>query len=308
MKYLKKPHLPIFILFILLSAFGYNEFIKEKYTKQEKIILVNGYEQNDDLKNVYLNLVERLEENARRNWLEGGSNSCTKESYSNFEKKIGKIREICIQTIENHFEKKIIENINESENLPLKVKNPKITTAFYNYINKVSKLDTIFAKKYQNFIFEEGMNDEQINDFYFDTDDYLRAFHFARFEAQLARMYYEDAKLLDKKNYYAPHDLKIEEAKIIPYLTPSRQTNAKDSEYTIYESVCFPFNKKALIVYPENIITKFDKNGFIIIPEEYRKGLQEFKIKFPIDCNSDTIMSAQLDFKGRENFYKNATK
>lgn len=308
MKYLKKPHLPIFILFILLSSFVYNEFIKEKYTKAEKMILVKGYEKNIHLKNSYLHLAYRLEEDRKDNLASQQGDKCAVENYSKLELKLGKLREICFETLKICFDNKITDEANEKDYSPLKINNPKVVTAFYDYIDKVSKLDTIFAKKYHDFVFENGMNDQQISDFYFDTDDYLRAFHYSRFEAQFTKMYYEDAKLLTQENYYAPFGLKIEEAKVIPYLIPSRDENAKENEYSIFEFVCFPFNKTARIVYPENITTKFDKNGFIVIPKKYRKGKQEFKIKFPISCDRDTIMSAQIDFEGLENFYKNAAK
>lgn len=294
MKYLKKPHLPIFILFVLLSVFGYSEFIKEKYTKQEKMILVNGYEQNISYKNIYSSLLYRLRNQTEYNQR---VDKCAVENYSKLELKLKKLSDVYSKILENHFENKIIKSVNEEENLPLKINNPKVVTAFYDYIDKVSKLDKVFAKKYQNFIFEEGMSDEQINDFYFDTDDYLRAFHYSRFEAQFAKMYYEDAKLLTRENYYAPHGLKIEEAKVIIYLSPSRQTNAKENEYRIIESVSFPFDKTAHIIYPENIPTNFDKDGFIIIPKEYRRGEQKFKIKLPVGCNRDTIMSVHIIFK-----------
>lgn len=305
MKYLKKPHLPIFILSILLSAFGYSEFIKEKYTKQEKMILINGYEQNKGLRNIHLSLVSRVERNAKDNLLEQGNESCAKEKYSNFEKKIDKLKEICIEILENHFDNK---TKNEEENLPVKINNPKVVTAFYHYIDKVSKLDTIFAKKYKDFVFENGMNDEQINDFYFDTDDYLRAFHFARFEAQFAKMYYEDAKLLLRQNFVAPYGLKIEEAKDIPFVMPARNKKAKKNEYNISSITAFPFDKSARLTYPEGITTSFDENGFIIIPKEYRTGRQKFQVKFPVGCDKDTIFSIDIDFEGIENFYKNAAK
>ncbi|WP_375562407.1 hypothetical protein ACE193_07620 [Bernardetia sp. OM2101] len=297
MKYLKKPHLPIFILFILLSGFGYSEFIKEKYTNQEKMILIKGYEQNMFLRDSYLHLSYRLEDNTKENLLIQQGDKCAVKNYSELELKLEKLREVCFETLKICFDNKITDEANEKNYSPLKINNPKVVTAFYDYIDKVSKLDTIFAKKYQDFVFENGMNDQQINDFYFDTDDYLRVFHYARFEAQLAKMHYEDAKLLTKENYYAPYGLKIEEAKVIPYLSPSRQTNAKESEYIIYESVSFPFDKTSRIIYPENITTSFDKNGFIIIPKEYRTGEQKFKIKLPVGCSRDTIMSVHIIFK-----------
>ncbi|AFM03534.1 hypothetical protein Fleli_1096 [Bernardetia litoralis DSM 6794] len=310
MKYLKKPHLPIFILFVLLSAFGYNEFIKEKYTKQEKMILIHGYEQNIGLKNIHLDLVYRLEQDAERNLLEQGSDSCAKENYSNFKHKIEKLEQIRIRTFDSCFNNKTTININDGNEdifVP-KINTPKIATAFYDYVDRVSKLDTMFARKYKDFVFEEGMNDEQINDFYFDTDDYLRAFHFARFEAQLSKMYYEDTKLLLRQNFVAPYGLKIEEAKDIPFIMPERNKKAKKNEYNISSITAFPFDKSARLIYPEGVTTSFDENGFIIIPKEYRTGRQKFQVKFPVGCDRDTIFNIDIDFEGIEKFYKNAAK
>ncbi|AFM05203.1 hypothetical protein Fleli_2850 [Bernardetia litoralis DSM 6794] len=189
----------------------------------------------------------------------------------------------------------------------VKIEELQLTTAFQNYVEKASKIDSTIAKNYQNFVFEKGRTDSEIIDFYFDTDSYLQAFHYSRFEVQLAQMYYEDVKTLIDKFSLSPYTLNIEDAQIIPIIFPKRKDDKFTDEYRIETLTCFPFEKKkAKIVFPENIKTTFDENGFIIIPKELRKGKDtRFDILVQLACGKDTILNINLNSESRKKYFAN---
>jgi hypothetical protein len=300
MKHLQKPILPLLILILILSAFGYREFV-EDYTKTEKEILKYSYEQNQTIKNDFL---YRIKDKKRRSFEEFENESiCLKDD---FDKKTAGLEKIYLETLKNYFvsDEKIKEfNQNSKENYSPKIPNIEtlqLSTAFQNYVEKISKVDSTLAENYQNFVFEKGKTD-------FDADFYLQAFHYSRFEVQLAQMYYEDVKTLIDKFTLSPYNLKIEDAKIIPYIIPERKNNEFTGEYRIETVTCFPFDKqKAKLVFPENIETTFDENGFIIIPKEFRKGEQaRFGVRIPMACGKDTVLSIKMGFDHRKKYFDN---
>jgi hypothetical protein len=267
MKHLQKPIFPLLILILILSAFGYREFANS-YTQTEKEILKYSYEQNQTIKNDFLDRIK--------------------------DKKMENLEKIYSETAKKYF-------VNDA-----KIEELQLTTAFQHYVEKVSKVDSTIAKNYQNFVFEKGRTDSEINDFYFDTDSYLQAFHYSRFEVQLAQMYYEDVKTLIDKFSLSPYNLKIEDAKIIPIIIPKRKDDKFTGEYHIETLTCFPFEKqRAKIIFPKNIETTFDENGFIVIPKELRKGENtRFNILVPLACGKDTILSITMDFEYRKKYFE----
>lgn len=307
MKYLQKPIFPLVVLILILSAFGYREFL-EDYTKTEKEILKYSYEQNQIIKNEFLDRIKDKKKGAYQEFQYERLAVCLKED---FNKKMNSLEKAYSQTATKYFvsEEKIKEfNQNSKENYSPKIPNTEklqLKTAFQNYVEKASKVDSAFAKNYQNFVFEKGKTDTQINDFYFDTDSYLQAFHYSRFEAQLAQLYYEDVKILLDKFALSPYNLDINDAKIIPILIPSLKNDKPTGEYHIEIVTCFPFDKqKAKIVFPENVETTFDENGFISIPKELRKGnLTRFGIRVPLACGKDTILNITMDFEYRKKYF-----
>ncbi len=307
MKHLQKPIFPLLILILILSAFGYREFV-EDYTKTEKEILKYSYEQNQIIKNGFLG---RIEEKKRRAYAEFQNQRlaiCLKED---FDKKMNGLEKAYLETIKSYFvsEERIKEfNQNSEEKYSPKIPNTEklqLKTAFQNYVEKASKLDSAIAKTYQNFVFEKGKTDAQINNFYFNTDSYLQSFHYSRFEIQLAQLYYEDVKILLDKFVLSPYQLDIEDAKIIPIIIPSFKNEKPTGEYRIETVTCFPFEKqRAKIVFPENVETTFDENGFIIIPKELRKGDNtRFSIRVPLACGKDTILNINMDFEYRKKYF-----
>ncbi|WP_375559733.1 hypothetical protein ACE193_18670 [Bernardetia sp. OM2101] len=302
MKYLKNPLFPLFILSVILSVFGYNYFFYD-YTEIEKSVFSHNYQQNIDLKYEYINLAERTKKEAENKFLEEGrkENEFSEKTYKSLKTKMDSLGKIYSDIHLNYFEKPRLELREETlpntkeviPKFPPKVPNIKIVSVFNEYIKKVSELDSSLASSYKNFVFEEGMTDEQLHDFYFDADDYLRAFHYSRFEAQLANMYYEDSKQLTQSYFLYPLDLKIEDAKVVPYI----EHHSNLGKYSIAAMSVFPFNKqKSTLIYSENIETKFDENGFIIFPKEFQKGMQQFGVRIPLLNGNDTTLTMKIDF------------
>ena len=303
MKYLKNPLFPLIALAIILSIFGYNYFFDD-YTEIERSVFSHNYGQNIGLKYEYINLAQRIQGEARSKFLESGGeeNEYSTKTYKSLQTKMDSLSKIYESIHLNYFENPRIE-LREEEiepntkevlpKFPPKVPNLKIASIFQEYIKKVSELDSSLASSYKNFVFEEGMTEEQLYDFYFDDDDYLRAFHFSRFEAQLANMYYEDSKQLTQSYFLYPLDLKIEDAKVVPYI----DYHSNLGKYSIAATTVFPFNKqKSTLIYSENIETKFDENGFIIFPKEFQKGIQQFGVRIPLLNGNDTTLTMKIDF------------
>lgn len=305
MKHLKNPLFPLFILSIILLTFGYNYFLND-YTEIERNIFSHNYGQNIALKYGYVNLAQMTQGKVRGRFLDAGEeDEYSKNTYTSLQTKMDSLSKIYEHISINCFEKPRLE-LREEEieqdtkrmipKFPPKYPNLKIVSIFQEYIRKVSELDSSLASSYANFVFEEGMTNEQLNDFYFDANDYLRAFHYSRFEAQLATMYYEDSKQLAQEYFLYPLDLKMENLKVIPYV----EHHSNLGKYSIATTAVFSFDEqKSTLVYPKNIETKFDKNGFIIFPKEFQKGIQQFGVTIPSTTGYDTtlIMKMNFDYK-----------
>ncbi|WP_375559363.1 hypothetical protein ACE193_16705 [Bernardetia sp. OM2101] len=314
MKYLKNPYLPTTILLLLLTFFGYKTFFDERYTQTEKEIFGYNYHQNIGLKQEYEYLASNALGSAKKSIDETygtKENNDVKKIHARFKKQRDELQKIYQETHNTYFEEPRFELVKEKvksnpkyteERTVVEFPNLKVVTAFNEYVQKVSALDSSLSKRYQDFVFEEGMSNEELDDFYFDTDDYLRAFHYSRFEAQLATMYYEDAKLLSRKYFLFPLALKAEDIKVVPYV---HYQKGKDKPYYVTTMSVVPFDKEnTRLVYPENVETKFDENGFIIVPKEFRKGMQKFQVQIPTLLQSDTSFVIVQDFNYLNTYYK----
>ena len=301
MKLIQKPIFPLFILTLIVSAYGYREFIKE-YNDTEKQILKYSYEQNQGIKNEFLDRIAKSRRTLQDEIEERLTSICLKEEFDN---KIQKLETVYTETLKNYFVSETeIQSFNQNTKEKNLVKIPnteklKFQTAFQSYAKRVSKIDSAIAQTYQNFEFEKGRTDKEINDFYFDTDEYLQAFHYSRFEIQLAQMYYDDVKILIDKFALAPFNLDIKDAKVIPYIIPTKKDGKFTDEYRIETVTCFPFDREQTkVVFPKDMKTVFDENGFIVIPQEYRTGdSTRFDVQFPIDCGRDTTISTFIYFE-----------
>ncbi len=314
MKYLQNLYFPTAILLLLLTFFGYKTFFDSQYSETEKEIFGYNYNQNIGLKQEYTELAARAWSSVGRHFEESGveENNDVKKIHTRFKKQRDELQKIYQEIHNTYFEEPRFELVKEKvksnpkyteERTVVEFPNLKVVTAFNEYVKKVSALDSSLLKRYQDFVFEEGMNNEKLDNFYFDTDDYLRAFHYSRFEAQLATLYYEDAKLLSRKYFLFPLDLKAEDIKVVPYV---HYQKGKEKPYYVTTMSVIPFDKQnTRIVYPENIETKFDENGFIIVPKEFRKGIQLFSVKIPtLLKGGDTIFSIKQDFDYLNKYYK----
>ena len=317
MKHLQNPYLPVAVLLLLLGFLGYKTFFDSRYSKIEKDILTLNYQQNIGLKNEYTELADRAWRGAKGHIKETyglGKSDATKKLNAHLEKQSERLKNIYKETHEKYFEKPrvslreletiVVEGKEvETAKFPPKVQSSEIVTAFEVYIKKASALDSALANRYEGFVFEEGMTNAELEDFYFDTDEYLRAFHYSRFEAQLATMYYEDTKLLSRQYLLYPLDLKATDIKVMPYV--HYDTKKKDNHYYISTMSVVPFDRETTrLVFPENVETKFDENGFIIIPKEFRTGMQKFAVRMKTMDNRDTIFTLKQDFGYLNNYYK----
>ncbi|WP_041264057.1 hypothetical protein [Bernardetia litoralis] len=99
MKHLQKPIFPLFILVLILSAFGYREFLQD-YTKTEKEILKYSYEQNQTIKNEFLSRIGDKKRQTFGKFKNGELAICLKDD---FDRKIENMEKIYLETVKKYF-------------------------------------------------------------------------------------------------------------------------------------------------------------------------------------------------------------
>ncbi|WP_375560396.1 hypothetical protein ACE193_22275 [Bernardetia sp. OM2101] len=264
--YLLNPILPAFCLLITFCWIGYDNFLKEKYTNKEKKVWDSATNKIKSLGNTYL---ENTDRSMRDLKYQSSYEYCLNQD------KIPPINSELIKYLRELVNENLVQN--DFSNL----KEIPIRFVFDSYIKKASELDTALAKKYENFVFEKGLSDKEINLNYFSYDSMQTKYHLARFEMQLAEMYSDDMKLL--ANIYFLNELKekLSNPVIVPYIT--NQKGRRVVVYTVY-----PFDTEhTKIESPKGLETRFDDKGYLIIPPSLRGKKIDMDIR--IKCSSDTM-------------------
>ena len=263
-KYLLNPILPTFCLLVTFCYIGYDNFFKEKYTEEETKIWNSATNNIKNLGDTYLENTDRLASNLK---YESSYEYCLNQD------KIPPINSVLIK----HLRELINENFVQNN-----FSNPKeipIRFVFDSYIKKASELDTALAKKYQDFEFEKGLSDKEINLKYFSYDSMQTKYHLARFELQLIEMYSDDIQVL--MNIYFLNELKekLSSPVIVPYIT---NRSERVVAYTVY-----PFDTlHTKIESPTGFETRFDDKGYLIIPPSLRN--KDIDMTIRINCSADT--------------------
>lgn len=263
--YLLNPILPTFCLLVAFCYIGYESFFKEKYTEQETKIWNSATNNIKNLGNTYLENTDRLSSRLK---YQSSYNYCLNHH---------KIPPINSELI-NHLRELVNENFVQGD-----FSNPKeipIRFVFDSYIKKASQLDTALAKKYQDFEFEKGLSDKEINLKYFSYDSMQTKYHLARFEMQLAEMYSDDIKLLGNIYFLDELERKLSNPVVVPYIT--NRNERRVDVYTVY-----PFDTKhTKIESPAGLETHFDDRGYLIIPPSLRN--KDIDMTIRINCSADT--------------------
>ncbi|WP_291727297.1 hypothetical protein [Bernardetia sp.] len=262
--YLMNPILPTLCLLVSLCWIGYDSFIKEKYTEEEKEVWESATNEVKVLGNYYLENTYYLSRDLK--------------DFSSYEYCLD-AENIPLVALELM---KVIKKL-ANENFVLrddsKSKEIPVRFVFESYVKKASELDTVLAKKYADFEFEKDLSDAEINEKYFSHDNMQNKYHLARFELQLVAMYHNDIELLIDKYFLDELKNKLSNPVVVPYITNEIE------RVRVYNA--YPFDTlHTKIESPTGVETHFDKNGFLIIPPSLREKNIDMDIR--INCSSDT--------------------
>ena len=261
---LLNPILPTFCLLVALSWIGYDSFIKEKYTEEEKEVWDSAI---NEVKILGDNYLEKTYYSSR-----------DLKYFSSYEYCLNaeKIPPVALELIELIRE---LENENFDLNDVSKSKEIPVRFVFESYVKRASELDTVLAKKYRNFEFEKGLSDKEIHDKYFSYDSMQSKYHLARFELQLAEMYHDDMQLMINSYFLNKLKEKLSNSVVVPYITNESE------RVKVYNA--YPFDTEhTKIESPAGLETRFDEKGFLIIPPSLRGKNIDMDIR--IKCSSDT--------------------
>ncbi|WP_375562764.1 hypothetical protein ACE193_09610 [Bernardetia sp. OM2101] len=284
MKYLRKllnplnPILPAFLLLIAFLWFGYSDFVKEKYTEEEKMIFKEGIKFTDELSEQY----HKEFKTTKREFYEGDVliEFALRKSYLEIyqiDNRLDSLREVIVL---NEL-KKI--TFSEKKEIP-------ITSIFKMYINEAKKIVPLLEKRYQNFELENGLNNSQLNQLYFSRDSLESKYHLARFETQLMKMYTDDIHFIRQETITHKIEKIVSNYKMTVHVSERIDNNGiPDGKRALYLSLLIPFDTASTrIVAPENVKTCFNEKGFLIIPPSLRNN--DKKLTVSVTSEMDTTL------------------
>lgn len=280
MKLIKKlnplhPILPAICLLIAFAWVGYDSFFREKYTEEEKNFFGSAIGGIKNLSDEYLSDATNTERDLDDYFT---YEYCMKDNYEKIHFVSSALRTLTSRLIKENF---INTEISRNKEI-------SIHSIFNSYIKEAIQLDTLLAKKYQNFELENGLSDKEINQIYFSHDSIQSAYHLARFELQLSKMCYEDIELLINQRVKNVILEKIKKSSTIPYIV--------DKTGEIFIHTTYPFDTVyTKIILPKGLETKFNKKAHLIIPSSLRNTTT--KIGIGINCSSDKIYFYQNNYE-----------
>lgn len=284
MKHIKKilnplnPILPAFLLLIAFLWFGYSDFVKEKYTEDEKMIFKEGIEFTNGLAGQY-----RREFKTHKNdiWNEDFlAEFALQKPYLELCEIHRRLDSLIQHLLINKFEK-----IDFSEN-----KDVPITSVFEKYVGEVQKIAPILEKKYKNFDLENDLNNSQLNQLYFSRDSLESKYHLARFKAQLMKMYANDIQFIRQETITNKIKNIVSNYKMTIHVSESRDNyGIPNGKRALYLTLLVPFDTvNTKIIVPTNVESRFDKKGFLIIPPSLRNN--DKKLTVGVISGTDTTL------------------
>jgi hypothetical protein len=252
------PILPAFLLLIAFLWFGYADFVKEKYTEEEKIIFKEGIKFTDELSDSYQNQTGKEAREPYGDYEYGFCDEAFTELYFT-NMKLAKLVE---KITADDFDKIDFSKKTDISLIPI----------FEKYIKEAQNINTLLQKRYENFDLENNLSNSQINQIYFTRNELESKYHLARFKVQLMEMYYDDIKFLEQETLANPVKGILSNYIIKPYIF-SRNFDDDYKNNVLDLVLLVPFDTtKAKIIFPKNAETRFDEKGFLIIPPSLRNS------------------------------------
>ncbi len=275
MKYIRKllnplnPILPAFLLLIAFLWFGYSDFVKEKYTENEKMIFKEGIKFTDELSESYRKEFKKHESDFYdEDYL---PEFALQKSYLELYETDRKLDNLTRNVIENNFDK-----IDFSKKADI-----SIISIFEKYIKEAKNINLLLRKRYENFDLEDGLNNSQLNQLYFSRDSLESKYHLARFKTQLIKMRADDIKFIRQETITNKVKTILSNYTIQPHIAEGKNNySTPDSKNILFLTLFVPFDTaNTRIVVPKNVETRFDEKGFLIIPLSLRDNNEELVIE-----------------------------
>lgn len=287
-KRLLNPINPIFPAFLLLVAFlwfGYSDFVKEKYTDEEKMIFKEGIKFTDELSDLY-----RKETRLPRNYLKEyiieedyTSQFCLEQPYLELYITDRKLDSLTNYLIKNDFDK---IDFSAKKEIPL-------ISTFEKYIREAQNIAPLLQKRYNNFDLDDNLNNSQLNQLYFSRDSLESKYHLARFETQLLKMYHNDIQFLRKETITNKVEAILSNYIMQPFICSDGC--GFPNKYSLQLTLLVPFDTaNTRIILPKNSETRFNEKGFLIIPPALRNNKEE-KLVIGVICTKDTVFYTKED-------------
>ena len=264
-KRLLNPINPIFPAFLLLVAFlwfGYSDFVKEKYTEDEKLIFEEGIKFTNGLSDSYHS--QTIKE-AREPYGDYEYGFCIDEAFSELRRTSRQLDKLVTKIIEDDFNKIDFSKKTDISLIPI----------FEKYIKEAQNINVLLEKRYENFDLENNLNNSQLNQLYFSRNKLESKYHLARFKVQLMEMYYDDIKFLEKETLANPVEGILSNYIVKPQIFDGNK-NKNDffkGKNILHLLLLVPFDTtKAKIIFPKNVEIRFDEKGFLIIPPSLRNS------------------------------------
>lgn len=281
MNYIKKllnplnPILPAFLLLIAFLWFGYSNFVKEKYTEEEKMIFKEGIKFTNELSNLYKR--ETKEENKDIFDEDYQTAFCLNKSYIELYSSNRKLDSLSNYLIENNFNKIDFSTKKDISLIPI----------FEKYIKEAQNISPLLQKRYKNFDLENNLTNSQLNKLYFSRDSLESKYHIARFKSRLIEMYYDDIQFLRKETITDKVEAILSNYSMQPFICSDGC--GYPNKYSLELTLFIPFDTaNTQIILPKNVETRFDKKGFLIIPPSLRNNDKE-KLVIGLICETDTF-------------------
>lgn len=293
MKKLLHPLIPLFILLILGGKYVYDVFWIEKYDEKELLLLEKTKADTDRLSDIFAHTADKSIRAA---------DDCFSET-GNFDRFFYKIlidKSDSLRSIHSRYLKKINKPIFELEkkikssyktekakiyNEYFSIEELEIQTIFQEYVQEISKIDTLLAQKYQNYTFQNGQSNKKLTEKYLKGKTIETLIHLARVKAELAYINFVSIIILaEEYGYFKCSDKSINNI-FFPTIHKSEKGN-----YDVFMVEVAPFmdsTRKSIATkehFQTNVKYHIDEKGFFVIDKE-NFDIKDLKLKWFPDLN-----------------------
>ncbi|WP_375559246.1 hypothetical protein ACE193_16100 [Bernardetia sp. OM2101] len=293
MKKILHPLIPLFILLILGGKYVHDVFWIDKYDEKQLVLLEQTKADTDRLSNLFAHTADKSIHSADACFSEMGN-------FDRFFYKVLIDKSDSLRSIHSRYLKKINKPVYELENKiksshkaeKAKIYNKyfsieelEIQTLFQEYVQEISKIDTLLAQKYQNYTFQNGQSNKKLTEKYLKGKTIETLIHLARVKAELAYINFVSIIILaEEYGYFKCSDKSINNI-FFPTIHKSEKGN-----YDVFMVEVAPFmdsTRKSIATkehFQTNVKYHINEKGFFII-DEGNFDIKDLQFKWFPDIN-----------------------